>query len=111
MIVYPGQSAKSRCGRPSPTPCGLAARLAGHTLATKSGHKLCPNVPTGPCIGNDPASMADRFCRAVLLMPTFGKSAAWYQAAVPRFLGGPDDRHASPAGVSGLARIPGSNDA
>jgi hypothetical protein len=111
MSVYAGQSAKSRRARLSPTPYSLVDRLAGHTLATKSSQKLCPNVPTGPCIGNDPASMANKFCLAVLLMPTFGKSAASYKATVPRFLGGLDDRHASPAGVSGLARIPGSNDA
>ncbi len=75
MSVYAVQSAK----RPSPTPCGLAVRMAEHTLATKSSH--------------------------------IGKSAARYQATVSRFLGGSDDRQASPETVSGLAGVPGSNDA
>jgi hypothetical protein len=111
MSIYAGQSAKSRWARPSWAYYGLAARSADRALSMQPCLKLCPAIPTGPCVGNDPARMADRFCLAVLLMPTFGKSAAGYQVTVPCFLGAMDDQHASPVGVAGLARIPGSNHA
>jgi hypothetical protein len=111
MSVYAGQSAKSRRARLSLAPYGWAARSARRTLVTQLSLKLCPAVPAGSCVGNDPASMADRFRLAVLLMPTFGKSTAGYQVTVPCFPGATDDQHASPVGVAGLARIPGSNHA
>jgi hypothetical protein len=111
MSVYAGQRAKSRGSRPSSAPGGLAPQLANRTLVTQSSRKLCPAVPAGQCVGNDLASMADSCRLAVLLMPTFGKSAFGYQVTMPCFLGATDDQDASPAGVAGLARIPGSNDA
>ncbi len=111
MSIYAGQNAKSRWARPSWAYYGSTARSADRAAAIQPCVKLCPAIPTGPCVGNDLASMADRLCLAVLPMPTFGKSVAGYQVAVPRFLGATDDQHASPAGLVGLVRIPGSNNA
>jgi hypothetical protein len=110
MSVYAGQDARSDTKR-SPTSSRSAAQPVKRTLAARLSCGQGPAVPDGPCVGNDPASMIDSFCPAVLPMPTFGKSVAGYQVIVPRFLGATDDQHASPASVAGLARIPGSNDA
>ena len=111
MNVYAGQSVRSRQAQPSSAFCGPVAWSLSYTSATQSSLELCPAVPVGLCVGNDPASMPDRFSLPVLLMPTFGKSAAGYQVTVPCFPGATDDQYASPVGVAGLARISGSNDA
>jgi hypothetical protein len=111
MSVYAGQSARSDRTKRSPTSSRSAARRVNRTLVARLSREQGPIVPDGPCVGNDPASMTDSSCLAVLPMPTFGKSVAGYQVTVPRFLGATDDQHASPAGAVGLVRIPGSNNA
>jgi hypothetical protein len=111
MSVYAGQSTKSRHPRPSSARYGLAARSAKRTLVTQPRREPCLAVPAGLFVGNDPASMADRFCPAVLLMPAFGKRVPGHQIIVPCLLGASDDQHASSVGIAGLARISGRNDA
>lgn len=53
----------------------------------------------------------DSFGSAILPVPTFGNSHPGYLLIKPWISAVSDDQHASPAGVAGLARISGSNDA
>jgi hypothetical protein len=91
-------------------PCTTLRSAEGFYL-TGEGDLLARVIPSDQRVYLGLDGGTDSFGPAILPVPTFGKSRPGYLSIKPWIPAVSDDQHASPAGVAGLARIPGSNDA
>jgi hypothetical protein len=111
MSVSAVQQARRRSAAQSSLPPRTTLRSADGFDLTLGGDLLAWVIPSDQraYLGLDGGT--DSFAPAILPVPTFGKSRPGYLSIKPWISAVSDDQHASPAGVAGLARIPGSNDA
>jgi hypothetical protein len=105
-----GQGAGVGAAARSSAPQRFAPRPTGHGPVQRLGRTRTDAIPSGPRVGHSPTGGTDSFCPVILPIPTFGKSRPGYLSSMPWISGASDDQQASPAAVTGPARIPGSND-
>jgi hypothetical protein len=110
MSVWPVQHGGVGAAARLPGPSCLAPHPVRWPVLTWRGGPPSRAIPSDQRVGHGPEGGTDSFSPAILPMPTFGKSRSGYLSRKSWISDPSDDQHASPVAVTGLARIPGSND-